>query len=184
MYRALLVRPIRLRPPLAHRNTPIAAALNRKLYSNGSTSGRTDSGETTPSDAKVSSSKEVLSSLEHSQASSSNTESGASTKDTFRSEAEHNVSPTSDRSSVFTHYSDAPRPSTGSEVAPADDFVSRMRIHAREWATSAAIRTRLTTDDLVVRLSRTLAKAGGEINRVTGYEQIDALKHRVVEQGA
>ncbi|KAI0031897.1 Mdm33 family-domain-containing protein [Vararia minispora EC-137] len=62
------------------------------------------------------------------------------------------------------------------------DFVSRMRFRAIEWATNAAIQTRLKTDYLVMRLVRALAKAGGEINRVTGYEQIDALKRRVVER--
>jgi sensitive to high expression protein 9 len=95
------------------------------------------------------------------------------------SEANH-----ADRSSPFSHFSDAPKVETGpSPQPPPDDFVARMRFRAREWATDAAIQTRIRTDAFAVRLTRALSQAGGEINRATGYDQVDALKRRVIERG-
>ena len=39
-------------------------------------------------------------------------------------------------------------------------------------------------DQFTVNVARTFAQLGSELNRVTGYEEIEALKRRVVEQGA
>ncbi|KAG1749312.1 hypothetical protein EDB19DRAFT_183574 [Suillus lakei] len=42
---------------------------------------------------------------------------------------------------------------------------------------------RQRTDELTRRTSTKLFQLGSQLNRVTGYEQIEALKQRVVEQG-
>jgi hypothetical protein len=42
---------------------------------------------------------------------------------------------------------------------------------------------RQRTDELTQKTSTKLFQLGSQLNRVTGYEQIDALKQQVVEQG-
>ncbi|KAA1477553.1 hypothetical protein DENSPDRAFT_786783 [Dentipellis sp. KUC8613] len=54
----------------------------------------------------------------------------------------------------------------------------------RKWSEHNAISLRHRTDGLMAQLSSTFHQLGGQINRVTGYEEIEALKRRVVEQEA
>lgn len=74
--------------------------------------------------------------------------------------------------------------STSDTQASSEELLSRLRARAQEWSTQAAIKARLKTDDVLARLAVNLRMAGGEINRATGYNEIDALKKRVSEQGA
>jgi sensitive to high expression protein 9 len=62
---------------------------------------------------------------------------------------------------------------------------------ARDWMTLATAAFRQQTDELRQRADQFTQKTstkffqlGSQLNRVTGYEQIEALKQRVVEQGA
>ncbi|KAI0061649.1 hypothetical protein BV25DRAFT_1805340 [Artomyces pyxidatus] len=56
--------------------------------------------------------------------------------------------------------------------------------HLRAWAERGTIALRQQTDTLVARLSSSFSQLGGKINSVTGYQEIEALKRRVVEQEA
>ncbi|KAG5648377.1 hypothetical protein DXG03_004950 [Asterophora parasitica] len=54
----------------------------------------------------------------------------------------------------------------------------------REWTDEAAVTFRARADDFTARSKTTFSKLGAELNRVTGYEVIEALKRDVVEQEA
>jgi sensitive to high expression protein 9, mitochondrial len=53
----------------------------------------------------------------------------------------------------------------------------------RRWSEQNSIAFRQRTDSLIARLATSFARLGGEINKVTGYDEIDALKRQVVSQG-
>ena len=53
----------------------------------------------------------------------------------------------------------------------------------RRWSERQFIGLRHRTDSLVARLATTFTRLGGEINRVTGYDEIESLKRQVVSQG-
>ncbi|KAI0269856.1 Mdm33 family-domain-containing protein [Gloeopeniophorella convolvens] len=54
----------------------------------------------------------------------------------------------------------------------------------RSWSERNAIALRQRTDTLVARLATSFTRLGGEINRVTGYDEIETLKRQVVSQEA
>ncbi|VDB85564.1 unnamed protein product [Peniophora sp. CBMAI 1063] len=89
--------------------------------------------------------------------------------------------PKSGDESSIRQTSETPSPDTS---ASSEELLSRLRARAQEWSTQAAIKARVKTDDTLARLAVNLRKAGGEINRATGYNEIDALKKRVTEQEA
>ena len=53
----------------------------------------------------------------------------------------------------------------------------------REWSEQAAIVLRNRADGFTATTKTTFSQLGSELNRVTGYEEIEALKRKVVEQG-
>ena len=53
----------------------------------------------------------------------------------------------------------------------------------RGWSERQFIGLRQRTDSLVARLATSFTRLGGEINRVTGYDEIESLKRQVVSQG-
>ena len=53
----------------------------------------------------------------------------------------------------------------------------------REWSEQAAIVLRNRADGFTATTKTTFSQLGSELNRVTGYEEIVALKRKVVEQG-
>ena len=53
----------------------------------------------------------------------------------------------------------------------------------RDWGIEALKGMRQRGDEWTVQVARTFAQLGKELNRATGYEEIDQLKRRVVEQG-
>jgi sensitive to high expression protein 9, mitochondrial len=53
----------------------------------------------------------------------------------------------------------------------------------REWAEQGAIVLRDRADGFTATTKATFSQLGSELNRVTGYEEIEALKRKVVEQG-
>lgn len=53
----------------------------------------------------------------------------------------------------------------------------------REWAEQGAIVLRSRADGFTATTKATFSQLGSELNRVTGYEEIEALKRKVVEQG-
>ncbi|KAF8270806.1 Mdm33 family-domain-containing protein [Lactarius quietus] len=76
-------------------------------------------------------------------------------------------------------------PSTSSglksrELSGVEDVQSIIR----RWSEQQFIGLRQGTDSLVARLATSFTRLGGEINRVTGYDEIESLKRRVVSQEA
>lgn len=53
----------------------------------------------------------------------------------------------------------------------------------QEWTEQAAIVLRNRADDFTTTTKATFSQLGSELNRVTGYEEIEALKRGVVKQG-
>ena len=53
----------------------------------------------------------------------------------------------------------------------------------RRWSEQQFIGLRQRTDSIVARLAISFTRLGGEINRVTGYNEIESLKQKVVSQG-
>ena len=53
----------------------------------------------------------------------------------------------------------------------------------REWTERAAIGLRHRADDFTAKSTATFSQLGAQLNKVTGYEEIEALKRGVVEQG-
>lgn len=80
-----------------------------------------------------------------------------------------------------------PPPDPGSPPADhtsPEDRVAHAREQLRYWTERNAIVVRQRTDELVASLGTSFSQLGGRINKVTGYEEIEALKRRVVDQEA
>ncbi|KAH9042107.1 Mdm33 family-domain-containing protein [Lactarius pseudohatsudake] len=76
-----------------------------------------------------------------------------------------------------------PSPSSGlksGEPNGVEDVQSKIR----RWSEEQFIGLRQRTDTLVARLATSFTRLGGEINRVTGYDEIESLKGQVVSQEA
>lgn len=53
----------------------------------------------------------------------------------------------------------------------------------RSWTEQAAIVLRVKADDFTASTKTTFSQLGSELNRVTGYDEIEILKRGIVEQG-
>ncbi|KII86805.1 hypothetical protein PLICRDRAFT_70227, partial [Plicaturopsis crispa FD-325 SS-3] len=62
--------------------------------------------------------------------------------------------------------------------------ISAVKERAREWTTHTAVLLRKRADELSQSTRSTFLQLGSELNRMTGYEAIEALKRQVVEQEA
>lgn len=80
-----------------------------------------------------------------------------------------------------TSNSTTDRPNSFDSLAPYDLEVVKRRI--REWTGQAAITVRTRADDFTAHTKTTFSQLGSQLNKVTGYEVIEALKRDVVEQG-
>jgi sensitive to high expression protein 9 len=77
-----------------------------------------------------------------------------------------------------------PKTSESSESPKLSSYhaeIVKQRI--REWAEHGAIVLRNRADGFTATTKATFSQLGSELNRVTGYEEIEALKREVVEQG-
>jgi origin recognition complex subunit 2 len=54
----------------------------------------------------------------------------------------------------------------------------------RRWSEQNFITLRQRTDGLIALMATSFARLGGEVDRLTGYDEIEALKRQVVSQGA
>lgn len=54
----------------------------------------------------------------------------------------------------------------------------------KEWTETAAVAVRNRADDFTSRTQSTFSQLGSQMNRVTGYEEIEELKRQVVRQGS
>jgi len=73
-----------------------------------------------------------------------------------------------------------PESSESPSHSPYDIEIVKQRIRA--WKEQAAIVLRSRTDDFTASTKATFSQLGSELNRVTGYEAIEALKRDVAEQ--
>lgn len=79
-----------------------------------------------------------------------------------------------------------PRPSPPEEQAPSPTYTERLdeaKAQLLEWSTLAHSQFRQKTDVFTKRATTRFAELGGQLNHFTGYEEIEALKKRVVAQG-
>lgn len=58
-----------------------------------------------------------------------------------------------------------------------------VRKRVREWTEQATIGLRNRADDFTLLAKNRFSQLGAELNKVTGYEEIEALKRGVVDQG-
>ena len=116
----------------------------------------------------------------------------SSTGDTTPSGAARQDVSTSEPSlpqSIVADTDASPRPPPSDSGSPLadhispEDHVARAREQLRYWTERNAIIVRKRTDELVASLGTSFSQLGGRINKVTGYEEIEALKRRVVDQG-
>jgi len=87
--------------------------------------------------------------------------------------ADSNASPSSVPTSSLS--SDASGQSDNDRLAAVKDAL-------RLWAETGALTIRGRADDYSARAAKTFAQLGKELNKVTGYGDIEILKRRVVEQ--
>lgn len=64
------------------------------------------------------------------------------------------------------------------------DKLALIKAQFKELSHETLGRMRDRGDGFTRQVARTFAQLGSELNRVTGYEEIEALKRRVVQQGA
>ncbi|KAI0667596.1 Mdm33 family-domain-containing protein [Trametes maxima] len=81
-------------------------------------------------------------------------------------------------SSSSEHAQASPPPQTDA------DKLAQFQAQFRELTHETVRRMRDRGDQFTVQVARTFAQFGRELNRVTGYEEIEALKRKVVEQEA
>jgi len=86
------------------------------------------------------------------------------------------ISPTAE-----TEESKNPESSESPSLPSYDAEILKQRI--REWTELAAVVLRNKADGFTANTKATFSRLGSELNRVTGYEEIEALKRDVVEQG-
>lgn len=58
-----------------------------------------------------------------------------------------------------------------------------VKARIREWTEQATISLRNRADDFTAKSKTTFSQLGNQLNKLTGYEEIEALKRCVVEQG-
>ncbi|KAG6878096.1 hypothetical protein C0993_012423 [Termitomyces sp. T159_Od127] len=68
--------------------------------------------------------------------------------------------------------------------SPFQDDLDALKQRVREWRDQAVVSFRNRADEFTAKSKVTFSQLGSELNRVTGYEVIDALKREVVEQEA
>jgi hypothetical protein len=70
-------------------------------------------------------------------------------------------------------------------LEPASSFnLHGLRVRFRQLSERSAVAVRRRADDFTTKTVSTFSQLGLHLNRVTGYEEIEALKRQVVEQGA
>jgi len=81
-------------------------------------------------------------------------------------------------------YSSPTPSSSGPIFTKAGEGIEHAQSIIRRWSEQNSIAFRQRTDSLIARLAASFTRLGGEINRVTGYDEIEALKRQVVSQEA
>ena len=66
---------------------------------------------------------------------------------------------------------------------PAGEGIDVWRHRIRGWSEQAAGSVKTHADSLAVSANLAMSRLGSQLNRMTGYDAIEALKKRVEEQG-
>ena len=74
-------------------------------------------------------------------------------------------------------------PSSRPAFSKAGEGIEQAQSLIRRWSEQNSIAFRQRADSLIARIAVSFTRLGGEINRVTGYDEIEALKRQVVSQG-
>ena len=83
---------------------------------------------------------------------------------------------------------DPPEPTRSSSDGPQPQSVAALDVDGfkgklREWSENAIIAARERADRYTASAIKSFAQLGRELNKVTGYGEIEGLKRRVAEQG-
>ncbi|KAJ6584693.1 Mdm33 family-domain-containing protein [Mycena capillaripes] len=98
---------------------------------------------------------------------------------TIPPESEPEAEPASLKSSASSETSTQP---DLEPVASSSGNTSELKERVRKWTENTAIAVRSRADEFTSTTKTTLSQLGFHLNRMTGYEEIEALKRRVVEQ--
>src|ERR1700733_3832075 len=60
---------------------------------------------------------------------------------------------------------------------------TRLTTYIHQWSTRATASLKNPADNWVVATGVALSRLGSQLNRISGYQDIEALKQKVVEQG-
>lgn len=101
--------------------------------------------------------------------------------DKSQSTAESTSTSSSSSGDQQQHPSTSDKPDSWKGLSTSDLEVVKQRI--REWTDQAAINIRERADDFTAQSKATFSQLGAHLNKVTGYEEIEALKREVVQQG-
>ena len=74
-------------------------------------------------------------------------------------------------------------PSSRPVFSKAGEGIEQAQSLIRRWSEQNSIAFRQRADSLIARIGVSFTRVGGEINRVTGYDEIETLKRQVVSQG-
>ncbi|KAJ7695705.1 Mdm33 family-domain-containing protein [Mycena rosella] len=92
------------------------------------------------------------------------------------------LSPLADRSASSETETTRPSLSNAEPVASSSKHTSEFKHRLREWTDNTAIAVRGRADEFTSTTKTTLSQLGFQLNKMTGYEEIETLKRRVVEQ--
>ncbi|KAF7346046.1 NADPH--cytochrome P450 reductase [Mycena sanguinolenta] len=74
------------------------------------------------------------------------------------------------------------RPTVEEPVASSSQPPSELKERVRQWTEKSAIAVRTRADEFTSNTRIVLSQLGLHLNKITGYEEIEALKRQVVEQ--
>ncbi|KAJ7163270.1 Mdm33 family-domain-containing protein [Mycena filopes] len=78
--------------------------------------------------------------------------------------------------------SQPPRPEAETVASHSPHSTSELQNRVRRWTDKTAIAVRTRADEFTSTTKTTFSQLGLHLNKMTGYEEIEALKRRVVEQ--
>ncbi|KAI0304401.1 Mdm33 family-domain-containing protein [Multifurca ochricompacta] len=99
-----------------------------------------------------------------------------------RKSQSHPCDPPTGRNPPFENSTSTP--SSSSSSTKAGGRIEDVQSVIQRWSERNSIAFRQHADTLVARLATSFTRLGGEINKVTGYDEIEALKRQVVAQEA
>lgn len=100
---------------------------------------------------------------------------------TLGSDPSTTSAPSPPASPSSTRESTSDTPDSWKNLSPYDLELVKQRI--REWTDQAAVTFRERADGFTNQTKTKFSRLGAEMSKVTGYEEIEALKREVVQQG-